>query len=602
MNEPKTSSIAPVLASLGCIGVAAASTVVPSVATGTLPLAAVVLTSLAGNLSVNIASDQLLKISPNALRKKLLPDPSDLTNHDLQKALRDSLKTALINCFAVYKERIPASASTGSHLKALEKKIRLICDELDERFLEEVGQYIHEDDVLDYQEGFDLAINDQLIKYLFDQESFEHHGRVFSPLLREQLPLLISAAFAEELKTNTRCWVAYQRSVLQDLRSSQYQTLEELGDLNQRIDKLFEYLSGLELLGQQVDDKTFNELVKGNEVVKNLMEHSMASIEHFQESFSRKIDQLGEVLLSEMDAQRDLINLNNRILAEVHASLLGGTQNTLTDVEDIKQRVLPTYLRHLVETYSLIQLPSIERKARRATIPLDNVYVALQLTKDRISRNFQYASQYIRQEVRRTQLRNNKELSQDEVDNISASILEQNPTLRTFDQEELQAVSQRNIDLAQLFTQERYAVLLGDPGSGKSTIVKWLALHLANSLISGQSDGRVYVRPDQICSRVASEGETITDLGPQRLPVLINISEYADFYEQRNGRTDRGLIDFCGIHLPTIPGITAEDTNRLIRHYLADNRAVVLLDGMDEVVPQSRKHLTRNSKVYNLLD
>jgi formylglycine-generating enzyme required for sulfatase activity len=112
----------------------------------------------------------------------------------------------------------------------------------------------------------------------------------------------------------------------------------------------------------------------------------------------------------------------------------------------------------------------------------------------------------------------------------------------------------RRLPLKQLVCENPYLVILGDPGSGKSTTLKYISLMFAEG-----------------------EAEKQLDLEPQWLPIFFPIAAYAQellanaialqafipqYYRERH-------------HLP--------DFNPLFNHALENNYALVLLDGLDEV-------------------
>ena len=113
-------------------------------------------------------------------------------------------------------------------------------------------------------------------------------------------------------------------------------------------------------------------------------------------------------------------------------------------------------------------------------------------------------------------------------------------------------------------------ILLGDPGAGKSTFLKYLTLRLA--LGQGQDLG----------------------LG-DRLPVLIPLAAYANALEAGEVRLDDFIADYfcqtCG-DLPV---------DEMLRQALKAGRALVLLDGLDEVKDQGLRHtvVERAIQFYN---
>ncbi|MGY6025276.1 NACHT domain-containing protein [Streptomyces spinosirectus] len=115
-----------------------------------------------------------------------------------------------------------------------------------------------------------------------------------------------------------------------------------------------------------------------------------------------------------------------------------------------------------------------------------------------------------------------------------------------------------------LASQEaRHIVLLGDPGAGKSTVARYLAL----TLVSDTSSGPIQ----------ALEG---------LLPVVVELRRYADADWR-----DRSFEDFLA-HLYAQEGHAPAPA--LLRHRLCNGRALIVFDGLDELFdPKIRETVTR---------
>jgi formylglycine-generating enzyme required for sulfatase activity len=106
--------------------------------------------------------------------------------------------------------------------------------------------------------------------------------------------------------------------------------------------------------------------------------------------------------------------------------------------------------------------------------------------------------------------------------------------------------------LSDLLQQNDGLIILGDPGAGKTTFLKYLALQMATG------------------------AET-------RLPVLVPLSAYANVLAERDVRLDDFMADYfhdLGLDIPLKP---------MLHQALKKGGAVVMLDGLDEVKEISRR-------------
>lgn len=142
------------------------------------------------------------------------------------------------------------------------------------------------------------------------------------------------------------------------------------------------------------------------------------------------------------------------------------------------------------------------------------------------------------------------------------------------------------LTLAKATQTLRRLVILGGPGSGKTTLAQWLALAYARTRLDGNS-GQIRVPQRHVDPE--SDSDALVVLGAVRTPILIRIQEYAEAMMRAPGRR-LALIDFFGDHDWRPLGIAVDDhaldpnaLTKAFRAELAAGRVVVILDGLDEI-------------------
>jgi energy-coupling factor transporter ATP-binding protein EcfA2 len=115
------------------------------------------------------------------------------------------------------------------------------------------------------------------------------------------------------------------------------------------------------------------------------------------------------------------------------------------------------------------------------------------------------------------------------------------------------------LELAQAVQRHERLVILGDPGCGKTTLLRYLALKHAQSLESGRVE--------------------IEDLGRARFPILIRIADYAENGVWKKQSLSKFLAQYCARR-----ECPPEGLDDLLRGELEQGHCLVLLDGLDEIV------------------
>lgn len=267
-------------------------------------------------------------------------------------------------------------------------------------------------------------------------------------------------------------------------------------------------------------------------------------------------------------------------------------RNTAATDDDEYRRA---YLRWLIDKHSTLELPGI-RGIAKLPIKLQQVFVALR--GDRAGAYELASSQQLLEDDIVEQFPNFHELPRDEQRTVRARWLRQHPHMLSMPERDRQypAHDHATINLADAFRQERLLVVLGDPGSGKTTLARWLILKLALTLYAHSYSTPVQVDVKDVdTDRPHSEGST--DLGPARLPILVQVSAFATALAHARERGEGLLLAewLCNTTWQTSPpthqGHSFPNALKgIFRSDLQAGRAVVVLDGLDEITESSDRN------------
>ncbi|MGW0778848.1 hypothetical protein ACWD01_35735 [Streptomyces sp. NPDC002835] len=274
-----------------------------------------------------------------------------------------------------------------------------------------------------------------------------------------------------------------------------------------------------------------------------------------------------------------------------------------TEPDVVRAVALRSYLAWLADVTARIPVRGLRQTRGLTEAALDQVYVALKVDSSS-PRERAAAAEAVRRDVARLIVE--LALPPEEEERRFWHLFGDLPVADYFgtpdwlDHNKVEPPTVLTID--QLYRRESVAVILGDPGSGKTTIMRWLALVHARALTEGAAEVRM--APGLVDITAAAGGPDVV-LGPPQLPVLVRIGEYA---QNRRDREATGLppltvAEFIGRH--TWDGqrpVWSQDVGEyrakeripddvltgLLHDALHRGEALVVLDGLDEVAAESR--------------
>ncbi|MFQ5604954.1 MAG: SUMF1/EgtB/PvdO family nonheme iron enzyme [bacterium] len=260
-------------------------------------------------------------------------------------------------------------------------------------------------------------------------------------------------------------------------------------------------------------------------VTKELSDYGWIQVDEDLADFFRRL----ESELVKSSEWRDL--LNHRRLKEIALAafnISGNTAQMVKHLETLVRELAPapkditnlrsSYLKHLKNQFGELDFRGIAQVQNIVKLPLARVFVPLSST-----------------------LESERQTEEGQINEMERRIRPETE-------------QESRVPLKHLLIKNPHLVILGDPGSGKSTTLKYVSLMFA-------------------------EGEAEAKLGlePQWLPIFLPIAAYAQALSSRGVALQSFIPEYYRTR-HNLPGLAA-----LFNHALENNYALVLLDGLDEV-------------------
>lgn len=269
------------------------------------------------------------------------------------------------------------------------------------------------------------------------------------------------------------------------------------------------------------------------------------------------------------DSHGDVITGDRRISAAPGAQLIYAEKGATVVIGDApvpmsavdRQSALGRYLQHLISQNRYLQLQGIRSGGKLVNIELDRIYVTLRTTR-------QHAE---RREVGWLA----EEMALAPGERQRAGELPASGGMRSESAHETTQIS-----VNQALAEHRRLVVLGDPGCGKTTLLRYLTLLYARDVAEGTQ---------QVAARLGLAENGV-------LPIFLPLRQMGRYLTEHRPRDDgteghaivlQFLRELLGNERIAVPA-------EFFDEWLAGGRAALLLDGLDEVAdPALRRRVSR---------
>jgi len=303
------------------------------------------------------------------------------------------------------------------------------------------------------------------------------------------------------------------------------------------------------------EERTVQALAQGFAQVYESLEKIVATLH--ASGYDVHVDKAGGVVIGEdmvVGARLERSEIQ-RLQAEIVRlrEAIAGHELIKAELQVLEDR----YRQHLIRWFDRLTFQGMMRTARVVSLPLEDVYVELRAVAE-----VPEAADVFSVEERRLLLEGEHQDPE-----ARRELFRQLDALRR-ERWSVKIPERKSICQALHAGEKRACVILGDPGSGKTTLLHLLALVYAKG-------------PDVVQRRLG-----VPAAEADRLPIFVPLAAYDDMQRETPGLS---LLEFLARYYDRRRGLPG--LGPLFQRALESGRALVLLDGLDEVLDVSARSM-----------
>ncbi|XP_065826544.1 uncharacterized protein [Oscarella lobularis] len=285
----------------------------------------------------------------------------------------------------------------------------------------------------------------------------------------------------------------------------------------------------------------------------------------------------------------------NLLRKESLESLLNPLSPRRSD-ESSGHKLLEDYLSAMCKQYKNVEFNFYGTEGAPKQLPLENVYVPLRLESSwQDSPNpCYYSGSQVPRDVEKA-----SEMVFSNAAASSVSRIQHHYIVQRLLTKQIEPDMQKDQPATAVFKKYPVLVILGDPGSGKTTMAQWLTLRHAETLRHAKNirtKEKVVIPESQadINRTIQANTEDNNNMGLCKCPIFIRAADFAKHLKEKQEEKQQivyneELEQFLG--MPTNFNYKLSDGNFLfgqrlnseLRNCLVQGRAVVIVDGLDEI-------------------